>query len=146
MNFYYRLTFLLKFKNCCKYICEILYAHFFFFLSLDFCVFLLPSCYSLIVYQIDLSVLFLAVLVFCFTVSQYHGRHIIINVSRSKCEYFVFSVFVMEACTFRQCILLILRADEWRLVCTVLCETRSASSSREYLLFVPFEQLVQGIF
>lgn len=57
------------------------------------------------VYQIDFSVLFLTVLVFfvfCFTVSQYHGRHIIINVSRSKCEYFVFSVFDMEACTFHE--------------------------------------------
>lgn len=71
------------------------------------------------VYQIDFSVLFLTVLVFfvsCFTVSQYHGRHIIINVSRSKCEYFVFSVFDMEACTFHDIILLILW-DGW-MVCT----------------------------
>lgn len=52
----------------------------------------------------------------CFTVSQYHGRHIIINVSRSKCEYFVFSVFDMEACTFHDIILLILW-DGW-MVCT----------------------------
>lgn len=34
--------------------------------------------------------------------SQYHGWYIIINVSRSKCDYFVFSVFDMELCTFHE--------------------------------------------
>ena len=110
VNFYYRLTFLLKLKNAVNTFCEILYAHFFFLCGL------LCSSSKLLrttspslntVYQIDFSVslFFLTVLVFfvfCYTVSQYHGRQIIINVSRSKCEYFVFSVFDMEACTFHE--------------------------------------------
>lgn len=124
VNFYYRLTFLLKFKNAVNTIVRY-FMHIFSPPSLWAVVF---SSFKLLqmtsqslntVYQIDFSVLFLTVLVFfvsCFTVSQYHGRHIIIIVSRSKCEYFVFSVFDMEACTFHDIILLILW-DGW-MVCT----------------------------
>lgn len=85
------------------------------------------------VYQIDFSLLFLPcsyTFVFCFTVSQYHGRHIIINVSRSKCEYFVFSVFDMEACTFHEMYIVDLMG--WMDgVYSLLCKTTSVSSSRE---------------
>lgn len=142
VNFYYRLTFLLKFKNAVNTFCEILYAHFFFLLCGLLCS-LLPSCYrrppSLFntVYQIDFSVLFLTVLVFfvsCFTVSQYHGRHIIINVSRSKCEYFVSSVFDMEACTFHE--MYIVDLTGWMDgVYSLLCKTTSVSSSWERCIY-----------
>lgn len=120
------------------------------------CSFLLPSCYrwhpSLLTLYIKLisRSLFLTVLVhfvLCFTVSQYHGRHIIINVSRSKCEYFVFSVFDMELCTFHEMYIvdLMRRMDG---MYSLLCKTMSVSSSERgvYLLCVPFEQLVQHVF
>lgn len=54
-----------------------------------------------------------------------HQRyHIIINVSQSKCDYLVFSVFDMEACVLlMKCILLIWQ-DGW-MECTVLCKSTS---------------------
>lgn len=147
VNFYYRLTFLLKLKNVVNTFCEILYAHFFFFFfsSVGFCV-LLPSCYGRhpvsqhCISDWFLSLFFLTVLVFfvfCFTVSQYHGRQIIINVSRSKCEYFVFSVFDMEACTFHEMYIVDLMGwmNGW-MVCTVCCvKPRLFSSSWERCIY-----------
>lgn len=160
VNFYYRLTFLLKFK-CCKYILWDTLCTFFSLCGL--CV-LSPSSSSSkllqmtsrslnAVYQIDFSVLFLlcSYSVSCFIVSQYHGRHIIINVSRSKCEYFVFSVFDMEVCTFHEMYIvdLIGWMYEWMDgVYSLLCKTTSVfvPMRQMYLLFVPFEQLVQHVF
>lgn len=126
------------------------------------CSLLLPSCYrrhlpvSLTLY---IKLIFLTVLVFfvsCFTVSQYHSRHIIINVSRSKCEYFVFSVSDAEACTFHEMYIVDLTGwmygwmDEWMDgVYSLLCKTQRLFRPHEremYLLFVPFEQLVQHVF
>lgn len=146
VNFYYRLTFLLKLKNVVNTFCEILYAHFFFFFPLWAFVFFfqvvtddIPSLNT--VYQIDFSVFFfltvLVFFVFCFTVSQYHGRQIIINVSRSKCEYFVFSVFDMEACTFHEMYIVDLMGwmNGW-MVCTVCCvKPRLFSSSWERCIY-----------
>lgn len=50
-------------------------------------------------------------LFFCFFGHQ--RRHIIINVSRSKCDYFVFSVFDMEACVLLMKCILLLWQDGW---------------------------------
>lgn len=112
-----------------------------FFSSVGVCV-LLPSCYgrhhrllTLYIRLISQSLFFfltvLVFFVFCYTVSQYHGRQIIINVSRSKCEYFVFSVFDMEACTFHEMYIVDLMGwmNGW-MVCTVCCvKPRLFSSS-----------------
>lgn len=124
---------------------DTLCTFFFFFSSVGFCV-LLPSCYGRhpvsqhCISDWFLSLFFLTVLVFfvfCFTVSQYHGRQIIINVSRSKCEYFVFSVFDMEACTFHEMYIVDLMGwmNGW-MVCTVCCvKPRLFSSSWERCIY-----------
>lgn len=141
VNFYYRLTFLLKFKNAVNTIVRY-FMHIFSPPSLWAVVF---SSFKLLqmtsqslntVYQIDFSVLFLTVLVFfvsCFTVSQYHGRHIIINVSRSKCEYFVFSVFDGGVYFSWYYIVDLMRWMDG--VYSLLCKTMSVSSSWERCIY-----------
>lgn len=74
-----------------------------------------------------------------------HQRHHIINVSRSKCDYLVFSVFDMEVCVLlMKCILLIWQ-DGWSVQSYVNPHLFS-SSWEMYLLLVAFEQLVQRVF
>lgn len=118
-----------------------------FFLLGFFCSLLLPSCYrvhpSLLTLYITLIFhsFFLTALVFfvfCFTVSQYHGRYKIINVSKSKCEYSVFSVFDMEACSFHEVYIVDLMGwmDGWMDgVYSLLFKTTSVSASREQCIY-----------
>lgn len=70
------------------------------------------------------------------SLSQYHSRRIIINVSRSKCEYFVFSVFDMELCTFSWSVYCWSHGmDGWH-VHSLFCKTMSVSSSERYIYYV----------
>lgn len=82
VNFYYR--FLLKFKNAVNTF-EILYAHFFSLLGL-LCFSSSKMLLSLYIKLISKSFSCRACL--SASLSLYNGCHIIINVSRSKCEYF----------------------------------------------------------
>lgn len=121
-------------------------AHFFSF-SVEFCV-VLPSCYRWEFQSLDFfSSPFPTVLVLsCFSVLIGHQRrHIIINVSRSKCDYFVFSVFNMEACVLLMKCILLLWQDGWSVQSYVKPHLFS-SSWEMYLLLVAFEQLVQRVF
>lgn len=119
----------------------------FFFFSVDFCV-VLPSCYRWQFHPLDFffqssSGNCACTLVLLFSGHQRH--HIIINVSQSKCDYLVFSVFDTEACVLLMKCILLIRQDGWSVQSYVNPHLFS-SSWEMYLLLVAFEQLVQRVF
>lgn len=78
----------------------------------------------------------------CVTVSQCHGCHLITNVSRSRCEYLVISVFDMDAVLFMKCIWLL----SWDGMAGVYSPSCKATAllifiGEVYFLFVPFETI-----
>lgn len=154
VNFYYRLTFLLNLKNpvntFVRYFMHIFFSSPLWALLFSSSKLLQTTSQSLnTVYQFDFSVLFFSPCSYtCLLLhrlsSIMSSRHIFINVSRSKCEYFVFSVFDTETCTFHEMYIVALMGwmDGWM--------------DGVYSLFLPherciyyvslFEQLVQHVF
>lgn len=96
-----------------------------FFFSVDFCV-VLPSCYRRQFHPLDFFFQSSSGNCACTLVLLFFGHqrhHIIINVSQSKCDYLVFSVFDYGGvCTSHE--MYIVDLAGW-MECTVLCKSTS---------------------